>query len=291
MRVAVIGLGTMGAPMAGHLLDAGHEVTVHNRTRERELPLAERGAARAATPAEAAAGADAVLICVSDTPDLEAVLFGDDGVAQGLAAGGTVVDCSTVSPSATAELAQRLAAQGIGLVDAPVSGGSEGAQNGTLTIFVGGSPEHVERAQPILEAFGKRITHLGPSGAGQMAKAVNQVMIAGTYATVGEGIALAAAAGLPLPQLLEALGGGAAASWVLANRAGNMVSDSYPLGFKVALHRKDVAIALAEAERLGVRADVSELVLREEDELIDAGHGDEDVSALARIARRSSERP
>jgi 3-hydroxyisobutyrate dehydrogenase-like beta-hydroxyacid dehydrogenase len=124
-----------------------------------------------------------------------------------------------------------------------------------------------------------------------MAKAVNQVMIAGTYATVGEGIALAEAAGLPLPQLLEALGGGAAASWVLANRADNMVSDSYPLGFKVALHRKDVAIALAEAERLGVRADVSQLVLREEDELIDAGHGDEDVSALARIARHSSERP
>ena len=121
----------MGAPMAGHLLDAGHELTVHNRTRERELPLAERGAARAATPAEAAAGVDAVLICVSDTPDLEAVLFGGDGVARGLAAGGTVVDCSTVSPSATAELAERLAAQGIGLVDAPVSGGSEGAQNGT----------------------------------------------------------------------------------------------------------------------------------------------------------------
>ena len=150
----------MGAPMAGHLLDAGHELTVHNRTRERELPLAERGAARAATPAEAADGADAVLICVSDTPDLEAVLFGADGVAQGLAAGGIVIDCSTVSPSATAELAERLAAQGIGLVDAPVSGGSEGAQNGTLTIFVGGSPEHVERAQPILR--GVRQAHHAP---------------------------------------------------------------------------------------------------------------------------------
>ena len=290
MRVAVIGLGTMGAPMAGHLLDAGHEVTVHNRTRERELPLAERGAARAATPAEAAAAADAVLICVSDTPDLEAVLFGDDGVAHRLAAGGTVIDCSTVSPSATAELAERLAAQDIGLVDAPVSGGSEGAQNGTLTIFVGGSPDHVERAQPILEAFGKRITHLGPSGSGQMAKAVNQVMIAGTYATVGEGIALAQAAGLPLPELLEALSAGAAGSWVLSNRAGNMVDDSYPLGFKVSLHRKDVAIALDEARRLGVHLAVSDLVLEEEDELIVEGHGDEDVSALARIAKRRPDR-
>ena len=291
MRVAVIGLGTMGAPMAGHLLDAGHELTVHNRTRERELPLAERGAARAATPGRGCRGADAVLICVSDTPDLEAVLFGGDGVAQGLAAGGTVVDCSTVSPSATAELAERLAAQGIGLVDAPVSGGSEGAQNGTLTIFVGGSPEHVERAQPILQAFGKRITHLGPSGSGQMAKAVNQVMIAGTYATVGEGIALAQAAGLPLEQLMEALSAGAASSWVLANRAQNMVDDSYPLGFKVSLHRKDVAIALDEAGRLGLDLGVSQVVLAEEDDLIGEGHGDEDVSALARIAKRRSVRP
>ncbi|MDX6523234.1 MAG: hypothetical protein QOI17_747 [Gaiellales bacterium] len=285
MRVAVIGLGTMGAPMARHLLDAGHELTVHNRTRERELPLAELGAERAGSPAEAARLAEAVLTCVSDTPDLEAVLFADDGVVHGLAAGGLVVDCSTVSPSATAEMAARLAERGIGLVDAPVSGGSEGAENGTLTIFVGGDPEHVQQAGPILQAFGKRITHLGPSGAGQMAKAVNQVMIAGTYATVGEGIALAQAAGLPLPELLEALSAGAASSWVLANRAGNMVDDSYPLGFKLALHRKDLAIALAEAQRLGLALDVSGLVLSEEDELIEHGHGDEDVSALARLAK------
>jgi 3-hydroxyisobutyrate dehydrogenase len=291
MRVGVIGLGTMGAPMARHLLAAGHTVTVHNRTRERELPLAELGAHRAGSPAEAAGPSSVVLICVSDTPDLESVLFDQGGVIDGIAAGGVVVDCSTVSPAATAEMAAVLVERGVGMVDAPVSGGSEGAERGTLTIFVGGEPEHVEMARPVLDAFASRITHLGPSGAGQMAKAVNQVMIAGTYATVGEGIALAEAAGLPLPQLLEALGGGAAASWVLANRADNMVSDSYPLGFKVALHRKDVAIALAEAERLGVRADVSQLVLREEDELIDAGHGDEDVSALARIARHSSERP
>src|SRR6476620_1348806 len=287
MRVAVIGPGTMGAPMAGHLLDAGHELTVHNRTRERELPLAERGAARAATPSEDADCADALLICFSDTPDLEAVLFGADGVAQGLAAGRTVIDCSTVSPSATAELAARLAAQSIGLVDAPVSGGSEGAQNGTLTIFVGGAPEHVERAQPILRAFGKRITHLGPSGSGQMAKAVNQVMIAGTYASVGEGIALAQAAGLPLERLVEALSAGAAASWVLQNRAGNMIADTYPLGFKVALHRKDLGIALDEAARAGVPMDVAALVAAQEDGLVDGGFGDEDVSAVARIPKRS----
>jgi 3-hydroxyisobutyrate dehydrogenase len=276
----------MGAPMARHLIEAGHDVTVHNRTRERELLLAELGAERAGSPAAAAQGAEAVLTCVSDTPDLESVLFGPEGVASGLAPGGIVVDCSTVSPSATAEFADGLRARGIGLVDAPVSGGSEGAEQGTLTIFVGGEPGDVDRARPILEAIGKRITHLGPSGAGQMAKAVNQVMIAGTYATVGEGVALAQAAGLPLPELLEALEGGAAASWVLANRAQNMVEDRYPLGFKLALHRKDVAIALAEAERLGLDLQVSEQVLHEEDKLMEQGYGDEDVSALARRAKR-----
>jgi 3-hydroxyisobutyrate dehydrogenase len=286
MRVGVIGLGTMGAPMARHLLAAGHQVVVHNRTRERELPLVELGAERAATPAEAARGADAVLTCLSDTPDLEAVVFGDAGVSAGLAEGGLLVDCSTVSPTATADIAARLADRGVGMVDAPVSGGSEGAEKGTLTIFVGGEERDVTRARPLLEAFGSRITHLGASGSGQMAKAVNQVMIAGTYASVGEGVALAQAAGLPLPALIEALSAGAAASWVLTNRSQNMIDDSYPLGFKAALHRKDVAIALAEAHRRGLALAVSQLVLAQEDELIAEGHGDEDVSALARIAKR-----
>ncbi len=286
MRVSVIGLGTMGAPMARHLLEAGHEVTVHNRTREREQPLAELGAVRAASPAEAAVSAHVLLTCVSDSPDLLEVLFGDGGAAEGLAAGAVVCDCSTISPSATVEAAGRLAERGVGLVDAPVSGGSEGAERGTLTIFVGGEPEYVAVARPVLETFGSRITHLGPAGSGQLAKAVNQVMIAGTYATVGEGIALAEAAGLPLDALVEALGQGAAASWVLENRAANMIGNSYPLGFKVQLHRKDLGIALDEAARLGVRMPVSRLVGDEEDELIADGHGDEDVSALARLPRR-----
>jgi 3-hydroxyisobutyrate dehydrogenase-like beta-hydroxyacid dehydrogenase len=287
MRVAVIGLGTMGAPMAGHLLAAGHEVTVHNRTRSREEPLAEAGAHRAESPAAASAHAEAVLTCVSDTPDLEHILLGPGGVAEGLAAGGVIVDCSTVSPAATAQLAATLRERGIGLVDAPVSGGSEGAQKGTLTIFCGGTEADVATVTPILEAIGSRITHLGSSGAGQVAKAVNQVMIAGTYASVGEGIALAEAAGLPLPALIEALSGGAAASWVLQNRSGNMVADSYPLGFKLALHRKDLGIALDEAARAGLPMDVAALVARQEDALIAQGHGDEDVSALARLPKRT----
>jgi 3-hydroxyisobutyrate dehydrogenase len=285
MRVAVIGLGTMGAPMARHLLDAGHEVTVHNRTRERELPLAERGAARAATPREAAAAAEAVLTCVSDTPDLLAVLEGEDGAAAGLREGGLVVDCSTVSPAETAAVAARLAERGIGFVDAPVSGGSEGAERGTLTVFAGGAEADVDRAQPILDAFSGRITHLGPPGAGQVAKAVNQVMIAGTYASVGEGIALGRAAGLPAEALVQALSAGAAASWVLDNRSANMIADAYPLGFKVGLHRKDLGIALDEAARHGLALAVAQLVADQEDGLIADGHGDEDVSALARVPR------
>jgi 3-hydroxyisobutyrate dehydrogenase len=286
MRVAVIGLGTMGAPMARHLLAAGHEVTVHNRTRSREEPLEAAGARRAESPSAAAAEAEAVLTCVSDTPDLEHILLGPGGVAEGLAPGGLVVDCSTVSPAATAAIAARLRERGIGLVDAPVSGGSEGAERGTLTIFCGGTDADVARARRLLEAFGSRITHLGPSGAGQVAKAVNQVMIAGTYASVGEGIALAEAAGLQLPQLVEALSAGAAASWVLENRAANMIASSYPLGFKVALHRKDLGIALDEAGHAGLRLDVTTLVAAQEDVLMGEGHGDEDVSALARLPRR-----
>jgi 3-hydroxyisobutyrate dehydrogenase-like beta-hydroxyacid dehydrogenase len=291
MRVAVIGLGTMGGPMARHLIEAGHEVTVHNRTREREEALAALGAARAGSPAEAARDAGAVLTCVSDTPDLEEVLLGPGGVAEGLASGGLVIDCSTVSPSATAAIAARLAERGVGMVDAPVSGGSEGAEKGTLTIFCGGTQEDFARADEILKAFGSRITHLGPSGAGQAAKAVNQVMIAGTYASVGEGIALAQAAGLPITELLEALSAGAAASWVLTNRAGNMVEDTYPLGFKLALHRKDLGIALDEAAGEGIPLAVTEAVAAQEDELTAAGHGDEDVSAVARIPKRTAGQP
>ena len=284
MRIGVIGLGTMGAPMARHLLEAGHRVAVHNRTREREQALAGLGAERAGSPAEAAAGAEALLTCVSDTPDLEQVLFGEGGAAEGLASGALVIDCSTVSPSATAAIAERLAERGVGMVDAPVSGGSEGAERGTLTVFAGGSEADFARALPLLQTFAGRVTHLGPSGAGQAAKAVNQVIIAGTYASLGEGLALAEAAGLPAGALLEALGSGAAASWVLEHRAGNMVDGSYPLGFRVGLHRKDLGIALDEAARAGLPLAVAALVAGQEDRLIAAGHGDEDVSALARIA-------
>jgi 3-hydroxyisobutyrate dehydrogenase-like beta-hydroxyacid dehydrogenase len=285
MKIAWIGLGTMGEFMAGHLMDAGHELTVHNRTRERELPLAERGARRAETPAEASRGADLVCICVADSPDVEAVVLGPGGVAEGIGNGAVVLDCSTIAPDTARRVASELATRGAGAVDAPVSGGSEGARKGQLTAFVGGEDAHVAIARPALEAFCKSITHLGGPGSGQAGKAVNQVLISGTYAALGEGLALGEKEGLPLEALVEALGGGAAGSWILQNRSANVINGTYPLGFRMALHLKDLRIALAEADRLGLPMEVTRLIAEQAQRLVDSGHGDEDSSSLARVAR------
>ena len=288
--VAVIGLGTMGGPMAHNLLRAGWEVIVHNRTREKEEPLEAAGAGRAATPADAAA-AGTVLVCVSDTPDLESVLAGPDGVLSAIKPGGLIIDCSTVSPAATQALAERFAAVGAGYVDAPVSGGSEGAIKGTLAVMCGGSDEDMARARPVLEVIGGTVTHVGPVGAGQVTKAVNQVVISGTYQAVAEGIVLAGKSGIDPARVVEAIGNGAAASWVLSNRAGNMIDDEYPLGFRLRLHRKDLGMALQTARETGAMLPVASYVATAEDGLISQGHGDEDMSALARSVRRAADVP
>ena len=204
-RIGFVGLGTMGAAMAAHLARAGHPLTVWNRSPGRAGELVALGAAEAATPSELAARADVVVVCVSDTPDVEAVLFGRDGVAETLAAGSLVIDCSTIAPSGSRSFAARLGERGVAFVDAPVSGGSEGARNATLTIFVGGDEADVERARPILAALGRTITHVGPVGAGQAVKAVNQVILAGAYLGVAEGIVLALKAGLDVDQVVDAL--------------------------------------------------------------------------------------
>src|SRR4029077_4108196 len=188
--VAFLGLGTMGSAMAANLARAGFAVTGWNRTPGRALDLGSLGVASAETPAAAAAGADIVVICVSDTPDVETVLFGPDGVVDGARPGTLVIDCSTIAPSGSWDFAARLAERGLRMVDAPVSGGSEGARNATLTIFVGGDAADVEHARPVLTAIGRTITHVGPIGAGQAVKAVNQVILAGTYLGVAEGIVL-----------------------------------------------------------------------------------------------------
>ena len=286
--IAFIGLGTMGAAMAANLARAGFPVTAWNRTPGRAAELTDLGVVTAGTPAEAVAEADVVVVCVSDTPDVEAVLFGPDGVVDGARSGTLIVDCSTIAPSGAWDFAARLRERGLSMVDAPVSGGSEGARNATLTIFVGGDAADVERAQPILAALGKTITHVGPIGAGQAVKAVNQVILAGTYLGVAEGIVLAIKAGLDGEQVVAALSGGAAQSWVLANRSGRMLDNDYPLGFKVALHRKDLGIALELAAQLGAVLPVTALAAQLETGLIAGGHGDDDMSALARAIRSLS---
>lgn len=288
MRVGFVGLGTMGAPMARNLLEAGFDVAVHNRTRAKEEPLARLGARRADSPCEAARDAHAVVTIVSDTPDVEAVLFGPQGVVHGAARDTLVVDMSTISPASTIEFGARLAAGGVRMVDAPVSGGSEGAERATLTIMAGGDAWDVERARPLLQAMGSKITHVGPLGAGQTTKAINQVIVGGMYLAVAEGLVLGMKAGLDMDAVIEAIGAGACRSWVLENRSRNMLDDRYPLGFRLALHRKDLGIALGLARDAGAELPASALLADLESRLIDAGFGDEDVSAVARALRSRS---
>lgn len=289
LRHGVLGLGTMGAPMARNLLAAGHRVTVHNRTRAREEDLAAAGCDRAESPAALAAESDVLVVCVSDSPDLAQVLWEDEDAAlPALKSGALVIDTSTVSPAMAREAARRCAERGIGWVDAPVSGGPEGARDGTLAIMCGAMEEDFARARPTLDILGAKITRVGPPGAGQVAKAVNQVVISGTYLAVAEGLTLAAKAGVDPRRVREAIQGGAARSWVLDNRAENMIADDYPLGFKLALHRKDLGIALDTARATGVTSLVASLVATLEDGLVARGHGDEDLSAIARAVRRAS---
>ena len=288
MQVGFVGLGTMGGAMAANAARAGFAVTAWNRTPGRAAGLEELGIALADSPAAVAAASELVISIVSDTPDVEAVLFEPGGVAEGARPGTLVVDMSTISPSATRDFADRLSHLGVAMLDAPVSGGSEGAKKGTLSIFVGGEAADLERARPVLAVLGTTITHVGPIGSGQAAKAVNQVILAGTYLGVAEGIVLALKAGLDVDQLVAALGGGAAQSWVLANRSGRMQANDYPLGFKVALHRKDLGIALQLARETGTALPISAICEQLEAGLIGRGHGDDDVSAVARTIRELS---
>lgn len=288
MKIGFIGLGTMGEPMARRLLEAGHDLVVHNRTRAREEALAGAGARRAATPRECARDREIVFTMVSDTPDVQAVVLGDDGALAGMSPASVLIDMSTISPAKTRLIATALEDHGVAMLDAPVSGGSEGAQKGTLAIMVGGRAEVLERVRPVLAVLGSRITHVGPSGAGQVAKAVNQVVIAGTYAAVAEGLVLGMASGIDVEATLEAIAGGAAGSWVLDHRGPNMIHDHYPLGFRTRLHRKDLGIALAAAREAGVAMPVAAYVEQLETSLVKRGLGDEDVSNIARIVREQA---
>ena len=288
LRVGMVGLGAIGLPMAQNLRRAGLLQRVHTRSRTAEQDPALKGAMACSSPSETAQNIDVLLICVSDDAAVEAVLFGRDGATHGLAPGSTVVDCSTISPATAQAAADRLSQQGVHYIDAPVTGGTEGARTGSLTVLVGGEESVLEAIRPVLEGIGSTIQYFGPSGSGQQVKAVNQVLVAGSYAAVAEAMALGQHLGLPMPLVVDALQSGAAGSWALRHRSQAMLDAHYPLGFRLSLHHKDLNIALGAAEAVGLDLPVTERVQAMEAELIGDGHGDEDVSCLRRWMDRPS---
>jgi len=279
-RIAFIGMGAMGAPMAGNLLKAGFPVIVHNRTREREEPLAALGAVRAASPAEAAARADIVFTCVSDVPDVEEVICGPRGVLQGIGAGRLVVDTSTIGPKAARAIAARCAEAGVRFMDAPVSGGPPGAQQATLSIMAGGEATDLEEAFPALRAMGRTIVHCGPVGTGQATKLVNQIVGACTFCAVAEGLTFSKAAGLDGAKTIEAVGGGAAGSWMMTNLAPRMLAGDFEGGFKVSLQAKDLRLVLAEADEMGLPLPITRLVSQLLAWLEQNGHGQHGTQSI-----------
>ncbi|HEY1889813.1 MAG TPA: NAD(P)-dependent oxidoreductase [Steroidobacteraceae bacterium] len=281
MRVGFVGLGAMGNHMARNLHRAGLLTAVWNRTAEKaRLLAAELGVTAPETLTEMAAAVDAVVLCVSADEDVLSVVR---ALAPGLAAGSLVIDCSTVAADTARKAAEQLSKQGVDFLDCPVSGGVEGARDGTLAIMAGGTNEAFERARPVLAAMGRTIAHFGPAGSGQAAKATNQIMCAGIIETVSEAMAFARAQGLPLDKLIETLGKGAGSSWYFVHRAPNMARGSYPAGFRVRLHAKDLTICRDMAARFGVALPVVERMLSEYAELIARGYGDEDISAAYRL--------
>jgi 3-hydroxyisobutyrate dehydrogenase/2-hydroxy-3-oxopropionate reductase len=261
-KVAFIGLGVMGYPMAGHLALAGHHVTVYNRNpaKAKDWCAEFAGQASAPTPRQAAEGADMVFCCVGNDDDLRAVMLGADGVLAGTQAGALLVDHTTASANVARELFAAAKAKGVHFVDAPVSGGEAGAINGMLTVMCGGESVAFERAKPVAMAFSKAFTLMGDSGAGQLTKMVNQVCIAGLVQGLAEGIAFGMKAGLNMEQVLEVIGKGAAQSWQMDNRGKTMVADKFDFGFAVDWMRKDLGLVLEEAKRNGARVPVTALV-------------------------------
>ncbi|MBL8096774.1 MAG: NAD(P)-dependent oxidoreductase [Anaerolineales bacterium] len=281
-----IGLGIMGQGMARNLLKHGHPITVWNRTPAKADALVAEGARWAESPAAVAAGSDIIFTCVSDTPDVEAVLVGEHGVIHGARPGSLVVDMSTISPAATRAIGAKLAERGVAMLDAPVSGGSEGAARGTLSIMVGGAAEHVERARPYFEAMGKTITHVGSPGDGQMVKLVNQILVVGNALAMSEALEFARAGGLDLQKTLAAVSGGAAGSWMLSNRGPQILADDWRPGFTIDLQQKDVRLCLREGDALGVPLLATSLVFNLYRVLQADGLGHEGNHALIKALRK-----
>jgi 3-hydroxyisobutyrate dehydrogenase-like beta-hydroxyacid dehydrogenase len=284
MQAAFIGLGVMGYPMAGYLSKAGHEVTVYNRTSSKAASWCQEfSGSQADTPAAAAQGADIVFTCVGNDDDVREVILGEQGAMHGMAAGSILIDHTTASAKLARELESTLAEKSIGFLDAPLSGGQAGAENGQLTIMVGGQEETFERARPVMDCYAKAITLIGPAGHGQMAKMVNQICIAGVVQGLAEALHFAQKAELDVPKVIEAISKGAAQSWQMENRWETMVNGEFEFGFAVDWMRKDLAIALEEARENGATLEMTQLVDRFYEEVQGLGGNRWDTSSL--IAR------
>lgn len=284
--VAFIGLGVMGYPMAGHLAASGHRVAVFNRTASVAQRWSSEHSGRfAATPADAARGAEFVFMCVGADDDVRAVAYGDDGALGAMSEGSVLVDHTTASADLAREMAAAAAERRVGFVDAPVSGGEAGAQNGALTVMCGGEAEHFERARPVMESYARAVTLIGPAGSGQLTKMVNQVCIAGLVQALSEGLEFGRRAGLNLDAVLETIAHGAAGSWQMANRGATMTADEFDFGFAVDWMRKDLGIVLAEAQRNGAPLPVTSLVDQFYKRVQELGGGRWDTSSLITLLR------
>lgn len=287
-RIGFIGLGIMGSGMARNLLMKEQPLTVWNRTRAKAEALRLEGALLAISPADLARGCQVIAVCLSDTPDVDEVLHMDQGLLEGIGPGHLIIDHSTISPEATRRFGEVVAAKGARWIDAPVSGGSEGAAKGTLSIMVGGDPADVERARPVMEAYGKSIIHVGALGAGQMVKLVNQILVVVTGLAVSEAMLFAQAGGLDLPSTLRAVESGAAGSWMLSNRGSQMIVRDWRPGFTIDLQQKDLRLVLEAADQLGVPLPGVSLVFQMYRALQAQGLGTEGNHALVKALEKLS---
>ncbi|MBY6017087.1 NAD(P)-dependent oxidoreductase [Halomonas denitrificans] len=280
-QVAFIGLGVMGYPMAGHLQANGHDVCVYNRTTAKAQAWSEQHGGRwAETPAKAAEGAELVMVCVGNDDDLRSVVLGPDGVLAGMAPGAILVDHTTASADVARELAEAASAQGKGFLDAPVSGGQAGAENGVLTVMLGGDEAQFAQAKPVIDSYARSAVLMGPVGSGQLCKMVNQICIAGVVQGLAEGLHFAQQAGLDGERVVDVISKGAAQSWQMENRSGTMLQDQFEFGFAVDWMRKDLDIALTEARRNGAQLPLTALVDQFYAEVQKLGGGRWDTSSL-----------
>ena len=283
-KLAFIGLGVMGFPMAGHLAGAGHQVTVYNRTAARAEEWTRKHAGHAApTPAKAAEGAQFVFTCVGNDDDLRSVVYGEDGVFAGMGKGAVFVDHTTASAEVAREIHAAARERGIDFLDAPVSGGQAGAENGVLTVMVGGEQQAFDRAKPIMDLYGRAVTLMGSSGAGQLTKMVNQICIAGLVQALSEGLNFGMRAGLDVNKVIDVISKGAAQSWQMENRGRTMIEGKFEFGFAVNWMRKDLSICLEEAKRNGARLPVTALVDQFYAHVQERGGGRWDTSSLIHL--------